>query len=492
MQDSRNSNPTKDAEEPKIGAGFGPIGLIWPIALALVLIVAALDAGSIVGAFDLDPDGVEAAWLTKGLTALFWFAAAFAAQRWLRVLLWTGIVEARSGVPAPGLLIDMSAALIYVAALIIVLSFVFDLPVTGLLTTSSIVIAVIGFALRGMISDLFTGVALGVERPFSIGDWVELNDGTVGKVVMMNWRATRLLTKEETTVIISNSELATGRFKNYSTPDRFFRDEIEILLDYSVTAWRAERLLKSAIWSVQEVVDVPRESEVRIKEFTESGTVWLVRFWIPDYGSLHRLRYEVQRAIMRNMHFSGVHVPAQRIEWRSLPREAPQRDIDFLHAIDLIAPLTDEEILVINDQMTQHLFKRGVPVVSQGEAGHSLFVVKEGMLSVFVAGADGRETRVGSLTPGAFFGELSLLTGAPRGATVVPEVDSVGFEITKDTLAPILQRRPELAERLSETLAERQMRTREAFAALDAETGIERRASLSEEFLKGIKKFFGI
>jgi CRP-like cAMP-binding protein len=309
---------------------------------------------------------------------------------------------------------------------------------------------------------------------------------------MMNWRATRLLTKEETTVIISNSELATGRFKNYSTPDRFFRDEIEILLDYSVTAWRAERLLKSAIWSVQEVVDVPRESEVRIKEFTESGTVWLVRFWIPDYGSLHRLRYEVQRAILRNMHFSGVHVPAQRIEWRSLPREAPQRDIDFLHAIDLIAPLTDEEILVINDQMTQHLFKRGVPVVSQGEAGHSLFVVKEGMLSVFVAGADGRETRVGSLTPGAFFGELSLLTGAPRGATVVPEVDSVGFEITKDTLAPILQRRPELAERLSEALAERQMRTREAFAALDAETGIERRASLSEEFLKGIKKFFGI
>ncbi len=290
MQDSRNSNPTKDAEEPKTGAGFGPIGLIWPIALALVLIVAALDAGSIVGAFDLDPDGVEAAWLTKGLTALFWFAAAFAAQRWLRVLLWTGIVEARSGVPAPGLLIDMSAALIYVAALIIVLSFVFDLPVTGLLTTSSIVIAVIGFALRGMISDLFTGVALGVERPFSIGDWVELNDGTVGKVVMMNWRATRLLTKEETTVIISNSELATGRFKNYSTPDRFFRDEIEILLDYSITAWRAERLLKSAIWSVQEVVDVPRESEVRIKEFTESGTVWLVRFWIPDYGSLHRLR----------------------------------------------------------------------------------------------------------------------------------------------------------------------------------------------------------
>ncbi|MDW3205374.1 MAG: mechanosensitive ion channel family protein [Alphaproteobacteria bacterium] len=492
MQNSRDTHQETGPEEPKKGTGFGPVGLIWPIALALIFIVAALDAGSVALALDLEPDGPEAAWLAKGLTALFWLAAAFAVQRWLRVLLWTGIVEARSGVPAPGLLIDMTAALIYIAALIIVLSFVFDLPVTGLLTTSSIVIAVIGFALRNMISDLFTGIALGVERPFSIGDWVELNDGTVGRVTTMNWRATRLLTKEETTVIISNSELATGRFKNYSTPERFFRDEIEIQLDYTVTAWRAERLLKSAIWSVPEVVEVPRESEIRIKEFTESGTVWQVRFWIPDYGSLHRLRYEVQRAILRNMHFSGVHVPAQRIEWRSLPREVPQRDIDFLHAIDLLAPLTDEEVMVINDQMTQHLFKRGVPVVSQGEAGHSLFVVKEGMLSVFVAGADGRETRVGSLTPGAFFGELSLLTGAPRGATVVPEVDSIGFEITKDTLAPILQRRPELAEHLSETLAERQMRTREAFAALDAETGIERRASLTEEFLKGIKKFFGI
>lgn len=471
---------------------FGPISLVWPLVLTLVVLVAALEIDLITQSLNFDPTGVEAFWLGRIVLSLFWLFAAFTVQRWLRVLFWNGIVAGKTKVPAPALLVDMTGALIYIATIILVLSTVFDLPVTGLLTTSSIVIAVIGFALRTMISDLFTGIALGVERPFRIGDWVELHDGTVGRVVDMNWRATRLLTKEEISVVVSNSELAAGTFKNYSVPDRFFRDEVEILLDYSVTAWRVERLLQSAVWSVPEVVEVPREPEVRIKEFSSDGILWQIRFWVPDYDTMNGLRYKVQRAILRNLHFAGVRVPGQKVELRNLPKQLPQKDIDFLHAIELLAPLTDEEILVINENMNQKLFRRGTPVVSQGEAGSSLFVVKEGMLSVYVSAKDGRETRVGSLSPGSFFGEMSLLTGAPRGASVVPEVDSLGFEITKETLAPIIMNRPELAESLSETLAERQMRTREAVAAMDTESSSDRRASLAKEMLGGIKRFFGI
>lgn len=492
MQHSRGPTDPEVSEPEQPRKTYGPIALIWPLAVTVIAMVAAVESDGLARAVGLEFGQTESLWLYRIVLALFGGVAAFTLQRWLRVLFWNGLIAKRAGVRPPALLVDMTGALIYLGALILILSFVFNLPVTGLLTTSSIVIAVIGFALRTMISDLFTGIALGVERPFRIGDWVELHDGTVGRVIDMNWRATRLLTKEEITVVVSNSELAAGTFKNYSSPERFFRDEVEILLDYSVTAWRVERLLKSAVWSVPAVVEVPRELEVRIKEFTENGILWQIRFWVPDYDIMNGLRYEVQRAILRNLHFAGVRVPGQKMELRSLPKQPPQKDIDFLHAIELLAPLTDEEILVINEHMSQKLFRRGTPVVSQGEAGSSLFVVKEGMLSVYVSGEDGRETRVGSLSPGSFFGEMSLLTGAPRGASVVPEVDSLGFEITKDTLAPIIKNRPELAERLSVTLAERQMRTKAAFAALDSGSSTERRANLAQEMLGGIKRFFGI
>jgi len=468
------------------------IALIWPMALLLGSAVLMLEAQSIAVLLGGEPDAEPVYWVAPLVQTFFWMTLAFAVHRTIRIIFWERYLGNKTGAAPPQILVQLTGLIVFLTAFFIVLSFVFDVAVIGLLTTSSILLAVVGFALRTMISDLFTGIALGIEQPFKIGDWIELEDGLSGRISAMNWRATRLITREDVTVIVANSRLASEHVLNYSAPHRYFRDEVLITLDYSVTTWRAERLLLSAIWAVPEVTSVPREPEVRIKEFKENGTVWSVRFWIPDYANLHGLRYEVQRQILRNLHFSGVNIPGEKLEIRRLPDDREMRDIDFLHEIDFLGPLTEEEILLICDQMEQRLFKRKVPVVEQGDAGSSLFIVKEGMLSVNARGRDDKETRVGTLTPGAFFGELSLLTGEARGATVVPEVDSVGFEITKNTLGPILQRRPELAELLSKTLAERQMRTREAFAAMDAEAGAKRRQSMAAELLSKMKAFFGL
>lgn len=471
-------------------AGRTAFRLLWPAALACLLLVLVLEETSLIRAFGLEPGDDDAMSAGMAVETLFWVFAAFTVVRWLDLLFWQGYVQKRTGVPVPKLLVDVTSVVVYLAALIVILSFVFDLPVTGLLTTSSIVIAVVGFALRNMISDVFTGVALGVERPFRIGDWIQLQDGKVGRVAMMNWRATRMVTRDEVTVVIPNSQLATEFFSNYSTPEPFFRDEITIVLDYAVTGWRVERLLLSAVLQVLESVELPREPKVRIDTFLAHGIRWELRYWVPDYLERERIRYQVQRNILRNLHFSGIRVPGERIELHTLPREQPQEDIDFLHAIELFAPLTDDELHAIEAKMERRLFRKGDPVVREGEEGSSLFIVKEGSLNVYVEGKDGVETQVNHLAPGSFFGEMSLLTGAPRGATVVPETDTVGFEITKEVLEDIIQARPELAEQLSETLAERQLRTRQAMAELDANTAEQRRRSMATEFLSGMMNFF--
>lgn len=474
--------------------GFGPrlLALVPETAIAAVLVALMVNEAWMFATLGIDIEGDVGNAIRLGFETIVWLAVAHLIQRWLRVCFWEGWAESRTGLPVPRLLVDMSGVVIYLAALTMILSHVFGLSVSGLLTTSSIMIAVVGFALRYLISDVFTGVALGAEQPFKIGDWIELDDGTVGKVQQMNWRATRILTKRNILVVIPNSQLATRHFRNFSAPDEVFRDEFSIVLDYSVQANRVERLFLSSVQQVPELAAVARRPEVRIGAFHPHGAEWILRFWLPDYDSFWRLKYKLMRTIYRNLQFSGMRVPGERMDIRALKRQAKDRDIDFLNGVDLFEALTEEELQTIDAKMDRRMFKKDDPVVSQGEPGQSLFILREGIMAIYVTGEDGREIRVNQIGPGAFFGEMSLLTGATRRATVVPEVDSIGFEITKETLEPILQKRPELIEVLSEALAERDLQTKRAFESKSNGDAEARKESLTKEFVRSIRHFFDL
>lgn len=305
------------------------------------------------------------------------------------------------------------------------------------------------------------------------------------------------MTLEDVSIIVPNSQLATNAFRNFSQPNHFWRDEFEIVLPYDVTYRQAERILLSAVAQVPESANVPRQPDVLIAEYTERGTNWRVRFWVPDYPRMALVRYEVQRNVLRNLYYAGIEVPHAKLDMFSPRRTAARQDeeredIDFLNGITPLAPLTSEELDELGRQMRRHLCISGQPVVRQGEDGDSLFVVKEGTLEVSISSEGGISTVVGRLNPGMFFGEMSLLTGAPRSATVVPSVDSVVFEITKTDLEPLMVRRPSMADQFSDVLAERQMRN---MRILNEESGVashDSQISLAQQFLGGIQSFFGL
>ncbi len=473
------------------GLGARVVSLVPETAVAACLLWLMLNEPWLIGLLKLDSATEIGRAALLGFETVVWLALAHCVQRWLRVLFWEWWVGRRSGVPVPRLLVDITGVVIYLIALILILSHVYGLSVSGILTTSSIIIAVIGFALRYLISDVFTGVALGAEQPFKIGDWIEIEDGTIGQVQQMNWRATRILTKSEVLIVIPNSQLATRHFRNYSAPEEIFRDEFSIVLDYSVQAQRVERLFLSSVQQVSELASVPRKPQVRIGAFHPHGAEWILRYWLPNYDKLWALKYRLMRTVYRNLQFSGIRVPGERVDLNTVRRGA-DRDIDFLNGVDLFAALTEEELRVIDASMDRRSFKKDAPVVSQGEPGESLFILREGIMAVYVTGGDGREMRVNQIGPGAFFGEMSLLTGAARRATVVPEVDSIGFEITKETLEPILKSRPELVEFLSEALADRDLQVKRAFESKGVGGGDDQKDSLTREFVRSIRHFFDL
>lgn len=129
-------------------------------------------------------------------------------------------------------------------------------------------------------------------------------------------------------------------------------------------------------------------------------------------------RYEVQRNVLRNRYYAGIDVPHAKMGMFSPRRAAARRDeeredIDFLHGITPLAPLTTDELDEIAKKMRRHLCIAGQPVVRQGEEGDSLFVVKEGTLEASITGESGISTVVGRLNPGMFLVKCHCLPGLP-------------------------------------------------------------------------------
>ena len=187
-----NDSPTSDAAAPR-----SRWRTCFTVGMA-VLLLLAYEAGREALSF-LNVAFSEENYQTfeTAIATAFWIFLAVSINDLLRIFVWNGVMRRRRGIPAPKLLTQLVGLALWVTTAVILMAVVYDVPVTGFLTTSGIIIAVIGFALRNLIADVFTGIALGIEQPLRIGDWVQFADETPGKVVEINWRAARLETLEE-------------------------------------------------------------------------------------------------------------------------------------------------------------------------------------------------------------------------------------------------------------------------------------------------------
>src|ERR1700723_313303 len=174
-----------------------------PVLLAIVGCTLFAAIPSIEAWLHRAPDGAGALVLRHASGIWMWLALAWLAARSVDVLLRRVAVVSRGGVPYPRLLTDLLSAALFAAAAMTILLLVFDQPATGLITVSSVLIAVIGFALRNVIGDLFSGIALGVEHPYRIGDWIETTQSS-GKVSEITWRSTRLVDRNGYLIIVPN------------------------------------------------------------------------------------------------------------------------------------------------------------------------------------------------------------------------------------------------------------------------------------------------
>ena len=434
--------------------------------------------------------------LPRAIGVLFWLAVAALVQASLRglILRRTHIRQGEGKLPV--LLIDLSAALVYFAAVLAIVSLVFERSLTGLLATSGIAAAIIGLAVQRTISDLLAGVALNIgQGGIKLGDWIGTPDGHVGKVLEITWRATHLVTRDDTLLVVPNSSLVQNRFQNYSAPKPYFRVSRQITVGYDAPPERVRLIFAAAMAATEGVIETPKP-QVQIPECGDNGIVYQLNFWVVDYPKSFGIATAVTIAALRYLDQAGYACSSPQLDI-TLTR-AQKRGID--HAIDraailqrvpLFRPFGAEAFALLERGALERHLSAGAEIVREGSEGQSLFIVVAGLFEVLRAGSGG-ETRLARLSAGDVFGEMSLLTGAPRSATVRAVTDAVVLEIVKERLDPVLALQPDAVEEMSRLQAERMADNLNAASFTPSEREEIARIGVAQ-FLRGkISRFFAL
>ena len=322
------------------------------------------------------------------------------------------------------------------------------------LATTAVGAVVIGFALQDTLGNLFSGLAIQIERPFSVGHWVTIA-GTDGLVAEVTWRATKLRTKAGNFVVVPNSVVAKETITNYSEPTQDTRLDVEVGASYDTPPNEVKAVIVAALRD-EPLLARGREAEVLIVDFAASAITYRVRVWATDFSADLRVRDRVRSHIYYAFRRHGINIPYPmqvQIEQQAavVTADAAER-ARLVDGVDALASLTKEQRADLAGGSREVLFEAGQAIVREGDQGASMFVLCRGEAVVTLAGADGELARHRA---GDFFGEMSLLTGEPRTATVTAATDCDLIEIGVEAFRRIVMADATLVERMSDDIARR-------------------------------------
>ncbi|MFO0587224.1 MAG: mechanosensitive ion channel family protein [Polyangiaceae bacterium] len=412
------------------------------------------------------------------------------------------VLGRKLGRPVPTILRDIAQGVLYLFLLLGALRAAGFDP-GSILTTGAVVTAVIGLSLQETIGNLVAGLAIQIQRPFDVGDWVQLepDNKRIGRVVEINWRATKVLTLDQVEVIVPNGMLAKAPIVNYSKPTAQVRRSVFVTISYDVPPGRVHEVLLAATRDAPGVLAEPAPTVVT-NSFGESGIEYWVRFFTEDfdrrdgvdggvrdriYYALHRARFEIPVPHRRvQLYQVSAETIAEEDGQRAAKREASLANVDLLRVLD---PGLRRRLAAA---ATTRLFSAGETIVRQDEDADELFIIERGTVTVLLSSKGKKASEVTRLGPGMFFGEMALVTGEKRQATVRAatecEVTVIGHQAFHDVLAES----PNMVQELSRVLAERQTMLDEHAERVSQEDH-ERQVSLkSVQFLDRIKQFFDL
>ena len=398
------------------------------------------------------------------------FLQFLAFAKLLEQVMWTlarSNSDAKAATRIPRLALQIATFAIYVVLFSAAISLVLDKSPTAILGASGIIGLVMGFALRGLVSDIFSGIALQIDASLTPGDWLDFQyrgRDLSGKLLDIAWRTVVIADTSENIVIIPNGEFAAIMVTNRSRPSPVSEYSTVIELDCEHDEKRIMAILGTAVERamLDGVLTMPAPY-IRVAS-VKDGVVTYRMLYCLEVGRISptKARHVVLFYALQFLKSAGI--PVTRVQRNEISRPNPIDQHHFDHAaarlhmlssVPFLSILSPRDIATVADEVITSRHIKGQRLLVAGEPGDSMFVVSEGSLEVVMESPTDSVT-VGHLWPGDCLGEMSLFTGAPRSASVIAREPTVTFEVRKDTMGRIFEENPALVERVAQMIADRQ------------------------------------
>jgi len=413
-----------------------------------------------------------------------------------------------SGWDFPDILNDLTVGAAYLVAAGWLMHHV-GVNVTSIIATSAVVTAVIGLSLQATLGNIVGGIALQVDDSLNEGDWIELENKQQGQIKQIRWRHSVIETRDCDTLIVPNGQLMSqtikvlGRRNGQHVNHRMW---VYFCVDFRFSPGEVISVVNTALGAAPITCVAPTPAAHCIcmdlaRENRDGYVLYAVRYWLEDLARDDPTSSDVRERTFSALKRANIPlaIPAAALfmseesSERTLRKEARDVDSKFqvLSSIELFGHLDEGERKSLALAARRTPFGRAEVITRQGAKANWLYVLSKGNVEVRISSPDG-DKRVAVLHAPSFFGEMALMTGQPREATVVALSDVECLRIDKAGFQGILQRRPVIAERISEILAARRVELDAVREGLDPEAHSRRLSHENVRILSGIKQFFGL
>jgi small-conductance mechanosensitive channel/CRP-like cAMP-binding protein len=383
---------------------------------------------------------------------------------------------------------------------------------SGIIATSAVVTVVLGLSLQATLGNVLGGIALQLDDSIHVGDWVQLPSGAQGKVSAIRWRHTVVETRNWDTIVVPNASLLgeniviLGQRQDQPVQHRMW---VHFNVDFRYSPEEVINVVEDALQStpIPNVAAFPPPNCIcfdftKGNEGGESYANYAVRYWLTELAADDPTSSAVRVRIWVALKRAGIPlaVPGQTI-WvsmddpqhkeRKLQRELQHRVVALEH-IEMFAQLSADDRMRLAEGMRPAPFGRGEVITRQDSAAHWLYVLTKGEVEVRIRGEGGVEKLVTRMGSPNVFGEMGVMTGERRTASVIAATEIECYRIDKEVFKAVLRNRPEMVEVISQVMARRRVELAAVREGLDAEARKRRVTEERNQLLSSIQAFFGL
>ena len=332
---------------------------------------------------------------------------------------------------------DVSSALIYLAAMLVIVKFVLSLPLSGVLATSGVFAIVLGLALQNTLGDVFAGIAVGVESPFKVGDRIALADKLEGQVVQVNWRSVWIQTDDNDVAIIPNSLVAKNQLINRSYPTQRRSVSVELSCPKNALPDRVIDTLQSATWLCPAVLRMPAPYAV-LTRLGRRAHHYCVSFSVDGTRGLASTKGALLRHCHRQLYYAGLLSEA-------LPFRLPVRAAALLHDLVLFESLEEKLVSRLAEQVESIDLDSEEVLFAENSTDATLYIVASGIVQLVRGLGSAAADTIGCIGAGDYVGEIGLLIGSPHAATATALTPCRVYALARGAIAPLLAEHADLA-----------------------------------------------